>query len=72
MGIGAKRWTDFLIVISKLFEESILEIMRSTPASGDNTIPSGVDLILCVYIDAHYRLSFRIGFSRWPYEKKDL
>lgn len=61
VGRGAKRWTDFLIVITKLFEENILEIMHAT-ASGDDTVPSGEDLILCVYIDAHYRLSFRIVF----------
>jgi len=43
----------------------MLEIMYGTPASGDDTIPSGEDLTSCVYIDAHCRLSFRLFlFSR--------
>lgn len=53
MGRDANRWTDFLIFLTKLSEESILESVHSTWASGDDTIQPGEDLILCMYIDAH-------------------
>lgn len=53
MGRDAQRWTDFLIFITKLSEESILESVLGTSASGDDTIQPGEDLILCMYIDVY-------------------